>query len=350
MRYVVTSHGCHRKVEKIPLYNVRLLMYSYENEYVRYKPPYIETFCQKGYRKKNKAYKPLFGVSDAYYEMEFGKEEGDRFHSYVQCCKTGETIYDFANGDLLLSDVIELVRYHAQLHKYPGKINLSILTCNTPCKGKVPDVGTALHRSNSYKINLEPPTYNWNGTRAVSRAKRKKNMTRLANSQRMIVHVPKSGNTMIHKTTGEKIKVTKNTVHQASALKKTHYYLPNLVPGDFVYYGQTYLVNKIEEVKAEKKNTEAEKKNTEDMITYYEIRNEQTEEVVWVEQGEVLKVDVLIPYDPSIQVNDYVRYGKVYVIDEIGEEDRITYYKIRNLRNSREEFWIDARKVIKIEF
>jgi hypothetical protein len=226
----------------------------------------------------------------------------------------------------------------------------------------VPDVGTALHRSDSYKLNLEPPTYNWNGTRAVSRAKRKKNMTRIANSQRMIVHVPKSGNTMIDKTTGEKIKVTKNTVHQASALKKTHYYLPNLVPGDFVYYGQTYRVNKIEQVKAEKKNTETEKKNTkaekkntdaenqntEDMITYYEIRNEQ--EDVWVEEGEVLKVDDLIPYDPSIQVNDYVRYGKVYVIDEIGEEDRITYYKIRNLRNSREEFWIDARKVTKIEF
>jgi hypothetical protein len=253
-------------------------MYAYENEYVRYKPEYAETFCTKAYNKKSKIYKPLFKVAQQYYEMSFGREQGDRFYSYVSCCKTGETIYDFANGDLLLSDVIELIMHHAKIHEYTGPHDLSILTCNTPCSGKVPDVGTYLHRSTSYEPGLDPPNYNWNTTRKRSQVRRKKNMVRLPNSRRIRSHFPKSGNIMMNKETYEKIRVPPNaTEDYRHAIKKTHFFIPNLQEGDFVYYyGETYVIDQIQE---------------ENKIIYYEIRNTLTGYSTWVDAREVLKIE-----------------------------------------------------------
>jgi len=277
MRYVITAHGCHRK-EKIPLHNVKLLMYAYENEYVRYKPPYAGSFCKKSYNKKSKYYKPLFRVSDRYYQMSFGREEGDRFYSYVECCKTGETIYDFANGDLLLSDVIELIKHHAAIHEYNDPLYLSILTCNTPCNGVVPDVGTYLHRSTSYEPGLEPANYNWATTRNKSTRRRKLNMVRLPKSRRVRSHFPKPGNTMAHSVTHEKSEVPEGLpLSDLREIHRTHYFIPNLQFGDFVYYrGETYSIQEIAE---------------EHGIVYYDIRNTRTGKSHWVKSWEVIKIE-----------------------------------------------------------
>jgi len=338
MRYVVTAHGCYRKNLKIDLYNVRLAMYASENEYLKYAPTYPESFCRKSYNKKKKAYKPLFGVKDSYYEMSFGKEQGDKMHSFVECCSTHEPIYDFANGDLLLSDVIELIRHHARINDYHGQIHLSVLSCNTPCSGEVPDVGTLLHRSTSYEAGLEPPEYNFTTTRKKSRRLRKKNMTRVPKSTRNKAHIPKAGNMMVHKETHEKVRIPPGlTDANRMAIRRTHYFIPDLQSGDFVYYGKTYVVEQI---------------STEEEILYYEIRNVRAgaDELFWVKSDEVYKVEVTTrEYDPVIAVGDYVHYGKTFVIDQIAEENSIVYYQIRNTLTNQ-TFWVDAREVLKIEF
>ena len=278
MRYLITAHGCRRK-EIIPLHNVRLAMYAYEDEYVKYSPPYAADFCEKSLNKKKKAYKPLFVVSGSYYEMSFGKEQGDKFHSFVESCSKHQPIYDFANGDLLLSDVIELIRHHAYINDHEGIINLAVLTCNMPCSGPdVPNVGTHLHRSTSYENGKEPADYNWHKTRRKSMLKRKKNMVRLPESQRIKSHIPKAGNTIYHSETHERMVVPEGlTNRNRMTLKRSHYFIPNLQSGDFVfYYGETYVIDQIAE---------------EHRITYYEIRNTRSQETLWVDARAVIKIE-----------------------------------------------------------
>lgn len=278
MRYVVTAHGCRRK-EIIPLHNVRLAMYAYEDEYVRYAPTYADEFCEKSMIKKKKAYKPLFIVTDSYYEMSFGKEQGDQFHSFVECCSKKQPIYDFANGDLLLSDVIELIRHHAFINDHEGNIQLAILTCNMPCSGPdVPNVGTFLHRSTSYEPGKEPADYNWHKTRRKSMLKRRRNMERLPQSRRIKSHIPKAGNTMYHSETHDPMVVPPGlAAGNRMTIKKTHYFIPNLQPGDFVYYyGETYVIDQIA---------------PEHKIIHYQIRNTRTRESLWVDARAVIKIE-----------------------------------------------------------
>ena len=237
MRYLISAHGCYRKHEKVPLHQIRLEFHSAENEYVEYSDAYLQTFCSKSINKRNKAYKPVRKVDHHYYEMEFGRETKDTFTSFIYCCTTQEMLYDFNNGDLLLSDVIDLIRIHAHLRNHDKWIYLSMLTCNEECHTKKEEVGVVLHRKQSFtQMNIKPNSYNWKTNRRVSLNTRKKNMMTLPYSQRSRKHILKIGNTVKHKTTGL------ITVIQSKEQKKSikqdpeQVYFPNLNIGDQVMY------------------------------------------------------------------------------------------------------------------
>jgi hypothetical protein len=60
-------------------------------------------------------------------------------------------------------------------------------------------------------------------------------------------------------------------------IKKTHYFIPNLQPGDFVYYyGETYVIDQIA---------------PEHKIIHYQIRNTRTRESLWVDARAVIKIE-----------------------------------------------------------
>jgi len=236
MRYLISAHGCYRKSEKVPLHQIRLEFHAAENEYVEYSDAYLKTFCSKSINKRNKAYKPVRKVDHHYYEMEFGRESKDTFTSFIYCCTTREVLYDFNYGDLLLSEVIDLIRIHAHLRNHDKWIYLSMLTCNDDCRSKN-EVGVVLHRKHSFtEMNIRPETYNWKTRRNVSLNIRKKNMLTLPNSQRSRRHILKIGNTVKHKTTGVVTVIESKQQKKSIKLDPEQVYFPNLKIDDSVMY------------------------------------------------------------------------------------------------------------------
>lgn len=83
---------------------------------------------------------------------------------------------------------------------------------------------------------------------------------------------------MIHRETHERLTVPEGLANSnRMSMRKTHYYIPNLQFGDIVYYyGETYVIDQIAQ---------------ENSITYYEIRNTRTNQSLWVDAREVLKIE-----------------------------------------------------------
>jgi hypothetical protein len=237
MRYLISAHGCYRKNEKVPLHQVRLEFHSAENEYVEYSDAYLKTFCTKSINKRNNAYKPVRKVDHHYYEMEFGRESKDTFTSFIYCCTTREILYDFNYGDLLLSDVVDMIRIHAHLRNHDKWIYLSMLTCNDECRTKKEEVGVVLHRKKSFtEMNIRPKTYNWKKIRTLSLNTRKQNMLNLPYSQRSRKHILKIGNTVKHRSTGVTTIIESKEQKKSVKQDPEQVYLPNLKLDDSVMY------------------------------------------------------------------------------------------------------------------
>jgi hypothetical protein len=235
MRYLISAHGCYYKTEKVPLHNVRLEFHSSEDECVNYRFSYIKSFCSKSINKRNKAYKPVRKVDHQYYQMDLTRSNDDTSPCFIYCCSKQELLYDFDNGDLTLTNLIDMVRLHAEKHGHTGWIYISMLTCNTDCYDTSEEELTIpLRRLESFN-NRRLVTTVIKNRRKRSLQTRKNNMRRLPYSSLKRKHIPKIGDRMIDKR-GNEIEI--QTKEESVQLRKNpkFVYLPKLQPGDYVMY------------------------------------------------------------------------------------------------------------------
>jgi hypothetical protein len=235
MRYFITTHGCHRKNETIDLKSAKLLVHAYENECIRYGEPYLRSFCSKSIHKHKGIHKPKFTVTRTYYEMEFGRQDAEEFDSYIKCCTTGEIIYDFINGDMLLSEVIDLITVyndHFSPTPEPSPIYISVLTCNTECSDYNTNYGEHLtpHRA---PARYPASKNNWNRTRSLVAQSRKQNRSRPV-SRGTLKHRFKVGDIAVHPTTGVQTIVTKENKKKVKA--RGSFFVPAVESGNTVLY------------------------------------------------------------------------------------------------------------------
>jgi hypothetical protein len=231
MRFLITTHGCYRKRETVDLGSAKLLVHAFENECIRYGDDYKDTFCDKSIHKRKGDYKRKFIATRKYYQMEFSSLPEDNFESYIQCCTKNKKIYDFKNGDLLLSDALDMiVAYNKRINDTP--IYISVLTCNTQCEDKE-DTNFGEHLTVNQPPRLYPVSKkNWNITRKSATNSRKKNML-IPASRGTLRHRFKVGNRAIHSTHGTENVVTEEN---RKRLKTTSYFLPRTKVGDAVLY------------------------------------------------------------------------------------------------------------------
>jgi hypothetical protein len=240
MRYFITSHGCYNKDKKVDLKKLTLLFYTRENECLFYGNKYLKSFCNESLNKR-KEYKPLFKKRGEYFQMEFGREEKDKHESYIYCCNTKERIYDFKNGDLLLSQVVDLVTLH---NNSESPIYLSMLTCNIECDNDEEEYGRKLHRKSSFKQfgeNLFPESFTKEKSeqgRLLSR-KLRNSIPSLKKNTLKSSHILKSGNYVL--SNGKKVQVVKKdkkwfSVNGEELNRKQVKYLPDIDEGRTVMY------------------------------------------------------------------------------------------------------------------
>jgi hypothetical protein len=210
--------------------------------------------------------------------MEFGRETRDTFHSFIYCCTTQELLYDFNNGDLLLSDVIDLIRLHADLRNPDSWIYLSMLTCNGLCKDKSEEYGVVLHRKKSFtESNLRPKNRNWKGTRNVALFTRKRNMRLVPNSSRSRRHILKIGNSVRHRKTGIKTEIKTKEEKQSIRRDPDQLFSPHLNLDDQVMYHAELWGIVDEEIR--------------DGIHHYWIKHLRTGDRVMADSRELVKVE-----------------------------------------------------------
>ena len=239
MRYFISSHGCYTNRRKVNLKKVTLLFYARENECIVYNNKFLKAFCRES-TDKRKEHKPLFKKRREYFQMEFCREETDKFDSYIYCCNTKERIYDFKNGDLLLSQVVDLVTLHNDTYS-DSPIYLSMLTCNVECEGEEEEeYGRKLHRKSSFKHNFYPSKYtNKNRENKTALSKKiRSTIPGLAVSKMQSRHTLKSGNSFLYN--GKRIKAIKKDgkwySNGVELNRKSMTYLPHIEPGASVMY------------------------------------------------------------------------------------------------------------------
>jgi hypothetical protein len=238
MRYFISSHGCYTNRRKVNLKKVTLLFYARENECIIYNNKFLKAFCRESTNKR-KEYKPLFKKRREYFQMEFSREENDPCDSYIYCCNTKERIYDFKNGDLLLSQVVDIVTLHNNTYS-DSPIYLSMLTCNSECEEDGENYGRRLHRKSSFKKNFYPKNFtNKNREERARTSKKIRNtIPSLAVSKMQSRHTLKSGNTVL--SNGKKIQVFKKDgkwySEEGEINRKLVTYVPDIEPGTSVLY------------------------------------------------------------------------------------------------------------------
>ena len=238
MRYFISSHGCYTNRRKVNLKKVTLLFYARENECIIYNNKFLKAFCRESTNKR-KEHKPLFKKRREYFQMEFSREETDTHDSYIYCCNTKERIYDFKNGDLLLSQVVDIVTLHNNTYS-DSPIYLSILTCNSECEEDGENYGRTLHRKSSFKKNFYPKIFtNKNREERARTSKKIRNtIPSLAVSKMQSRHTLKSGNTVL--SNGKKIQVFKKDgkwySEEGEINRKLVTYVPDIEPGTSVLY------------------------------------------------------------------------------------------------------------------
>ena len=301
MRYLITTHGCFRKHETIDLNDVKLLMYAHENECIRYSKRYYQTFCNKSVQKRKGNYKRKFIATKKYYQMEFGSLPEDEFESYIQCCRTKKIIYNFKNGDMLLSDILDMITAYNN-HFNPTPIYVSVLTCNTNCADK------SETNENDYGENLglgRPPFLfpsskkNWNSTRNAGANARKRNML-IPSSRGTLRHRFKPGNRVIEPNGTETLVTEKN---RKSLKAMGSYLLPPAKPGNSVYYqnklwriqsiqGERYtLIPLLDKLEPFKGFSKSKSKTFSGMLSAYKSRSASAEVEVFMPNVEGITVN-----------------------------------------------------------
>jgi len=234
MRYLLSSHGCYVKDKKVDLKDVTLLFYAEENECIIYGKRFLKGFCNESINKR-KEYKPRFKKRGEYFQMEYSREVSDKSESYIYCCNTKERIYDFKNGDLLLSQVIDLITLH---NNSESPIYLSLLTCNSECSDEGEEYGQTLHRKRSFKRNYFPATMtnkNRAEKRLVSKSVRRTIPSLQTNTMKRR-HLLKSGDFVLYN--GKKVQVVKKgkwfSVDGEELNRKLITYIPDIDVGQTV--------------------------------------------------------------------------------------------------------------------
>ena len=234
MRYLLSSHGCYVKDKKVDLKDVTLLFYAEENECIIYGKRFLKGFCNESINKR-KEYKPRFKKRGEYFQMEYSREVSDKSESYIYCCNTKERIYDFKNGDLLLSQVIDLITLH---NNSESPIYLSLLTCNSECSDEGEEYGQTLHRKRSFKRNYFPATMtnkNRAEKRLVSKSVRRTIPSLQTNTMKRR-HLLKSGDFVLYN--GKKVQVVKKgkwfSVDGEELNRKMITYIPDIDVGQTV--------------------------------------------------------------------------------------------------------------------
>ena len=234
MRYLLSSHGCYVKDKKVDLKDVTLLFYAEENECIIYGKRFLKGFCNESINKR-KEYKPRFKKRGEYFQMEYSRELSDKSESYIYCCNTKERIYDFKNGDLLLSQVIDLITLH---NNSESPIYLSLLTCNSECSDEGEEYGQTLHRKRSFKRNYFPATMtnkNRAEKRLVSKSVRRTIPSLQTNTMKRR-HLLKSGDFVLYN--GKKVQVVKKgkwfSVDGEELNRKLITYIPDIDVGQTV--------------------------------------------------------------------------------------------------------------------
>ena len=237
MRYLLSSHGCYVRDKKVDLKGVTLCFYAEENECIIYGKRFLKGFCNESINKR-KEYKPRFKKRGEYFQMEYSREVSDKSESYIYCCNTKERIYDFKNGDLLLSQVIDLITLH---NNSESPIYLSLLTCNSECSDEGEEYGQTLHRKRSFKRNYFPDTMtnkNRAEKRLVSKSVRRTIPSLQTNTMKRR-HLLKSGDFVLYN--GKKVQVVKKgkwfSVDGEELNRKLITYIPD------IDVGQTVMVN-----------------------------------------------------------------------------------------------------------
>ena len=237
MRYLLSSHGCYVRDKKVDLKGVTLCFYAEENECIIYGKRFLKGFCNESINKR-KEYKPRFKKRGEYFQMEYSREVSDKSESYIYCCNTKERIYDFKNGDLLLSQVIDLITLH---NNSESPIYLSLLTCNSECSDEGEEYGQTLHRKRSFKSNYFPATMtnkNRAEKRLVSKSVRRTIPSLQTNTMKRR-HLLKSGDFVLYN--GKKVQVVKKgkwfSVDGEELNRKLITYIPD------IDVGQTVMVN-----------------------------------------------------------------------------------------------------------
>jgi|688.fasta_scaffold113080_2 hypothetical protein len=241
MRYFISSHGCYVNDKKVSLKDVTLLFYAQENECVFYNNKFLKSFCNESINKR-KEYKPVFKKRGEYFQMEFSREEGANYDCYIYCCTTKERIYNFKSGDLLLSQVIDLVTLHNNSYS-DSPIYLSMLTCNSECSTENENRGRKLHRKRSFRAkgNFFPESYTKEQSEKNSHLSKtlRKRIPSLKTNTLKSRHILKSGDYVLSK--GKIVQVVKKdkkwfSVNGEELVRKEVTYLPDIEEGQTVMY------------------------------------------------------------------------------------------------------------------
>jgi len=231
--YMVKAHGCYRPREKVLLGdNLYLSLHSFQNEGVRYNAAYARMFCA-GRLTPHQSYKPIETVDTEYYQMMFCREASDKYPCYIHCCNTNERVFDFIDGDLLLSEVIYLVNFHAQSHGAHW-IDLNLLTCNAPCSNDPLIRSRVLIEQDQYqgpRVSKGPKTHP--NTRKCTMLKRPETLAHLPFSNGEKQYYAMVGDRLIEKRTGNIIVVTKANLAEAK-VREDWVFLGSIDVGSFV--------------------------------------------------------------------------------------------------------------------
>jgi hypothetical protein len=232
--YMVRSHGCYRPDEKVVLgENLYLSLHAFQDEGLEYNPIYAKEFCA-GRVTPHPGYKPIDTVEHEYFQMLFCRTEKDTHPCYVHCCTTNERVYDFIDGDLLLSDLLRLVNVHAR--SYGGYyIDLNLLTCNRPCTNDPLIRSRILVEHNKYTgPRITKGHKKHRDTRKCTLMKRPNAVARLPLSTGRKTYYPMVGDRLWDKHMGQSITVTReNKGH----LPRSSVFIGSIDVGSFVMHG-----------------------------------------------------------------------------------------------------------------
>jgi hypothetical protein len=229
--YMVRAHGCYRPDEKVVLEdNVYLSLHSFQDEGLEYKTDYAREFCA-GRRTTHAGYKPIETISSEYFQMLFCRSERDMHPCYVHCCSTNERVYDFVDGDILLSELLYLVNFHASTYG-ASYIDLNLLTCNSPCSNDPIMRSRVLDSYYSYKgPRVSKGHKKYPNTRKCIQLKRPATLAEVRFSNGVKKYYPMVNDRLWDKETGQYVLVTKENKEH---LPKSCVFVGSIAEGSYV--------------------------------------------------------------------------------------------------------------------